>query len=183
MVSHFDFIIGRGRKSHPGGLNLPLHPKFSHRNVVFIDADKDVHPDVCSTLRDVDFACFGIDNKQDIDHSIQLRFMFDVSSAFCGGIQSLHGIFCQLRRPFEVFIPLNTNEFCIPSDMKRILWQPVFQLCLVHAPYPLLDWNYKKSAIHVNPNCYVHIMINMIHRKTKQKQHTEKQNQKNECHI
>ena len=160
MNSHIDFIVGRCRKSHPGGLNLPLHPNLKHRNLIFIDADKEVCPDICSELSNVDFTCFGIDCKQDIQYNIQVRFIFDVSSVFCGGIQSIHSIFMKLRRPFEVYIPLNTNETSVPADVKRILWQPVFRLSIENKAYPLFDWNFTKASSYLNPHSYIRVMCN-----------------------
>jgi hypothetical protein len=159
MVPHVDFIVGRGRKSRPGCLNFSLCPSLQHRNLVYIDSDPGACPDVRSELGSVDFTCFGIDKKQDPLHRIQIRIIFDVSSVFCGGIHSIHGIFTQLRRPFNVLIPLTRVESAIPSDIKRILWQPVYTLELVHDAYPMFDWSEtERMCQYINPSCYVKVI-------------------------
>ena len=163
---HINFIVGRGRVEFKGGLNIPLSPIFTNSNNVFIDGMLDVEPDIAKPLSDVDFTQFGITKEQDPENKIDVKILFDWSSAYCGGIQSIHRIAQQLRRPFEIYIPFSNSENKIPSDIKNILWQPVYDFILEDGYYPLFDWTIdvlqssnRHISDHVNPNHYLKILF------------------------
>lgn len=169
QTSHNDFIVvvGRGRTPYRAHLNIPLNPLFNNRNVVYIDASPEVNPDICDQLINVDFTKFGITREQDPECKKSVRIFFDFSSFFCGGIQSIHKIAQQLRRPFEIYTPLSPNENIVPSDIKQIMWQPVYDFILEDGQYPLFDWgtgfveSYGRQnhiAEYVNPNKYIKII-------------------------
>lgn len=164
--THIDFIVGRGREEPKGGLNIPINPLFKYRNVVFIDANSDVKPDIVSYIENIDLSHFGITQEQDPEHKIDIRFIFDWSSFFCGAIQGIHHISLQLRRPYEIYVPLTQSENYVPSDIKNILWQPIYNIVPENGKYPLFDWSIdictssgRPISDVVNPDMYLKIIV------------------------
>lgn len=143
---HIDFIVGRGRKTHSGELNIPLNPLFLTRNTVYIDADKSLQPDIGQELYKINFEVFGITREQDPDNAISVRVLFDYSSFYCGAIQSIHTISTQLKRPYKVYVPLPPNEHKVPTDMTGILWHKCYKFELACGKYPLFDWSAENIA-------------------------------------
>ena len=163
---HINFIVGRGRDELKGGLNIPLSPIFTNGNNVFIDALTEVKPDIAIPLSEVDFTKFGITKDQDPENKIDVRIYFDWSSAYCGGLHSIHKIAQQLKRPFEIYVTLSNTENKIPSDVKNILWYRCYDFILEDGYYPLFDWTVpvlkssgKPISDYVNPNHYLKILF------------------------
>ena len=157
---HIDFIVGRGRREFKGALNLPLHTSFNSRNCIYIDSWDVVEPDICADFNMVDFTTFGICRREDPHNNIKIRIIFDWSTFFCGCIQGLFIACTQIGRPCEMLVPLLPSERNIPSDIKQILWQPIFKIELVKGKYPLFDWHSSTKPIHtyVNQNVYLKIL-------------------------
>jgi len=163
---HINIIVGRGPKELKGGLNIPLSPIFTNGNNVFIDALPEVNPDIAKPLSEVDFTQFGITKDQDPENKTDVRIYFDWSSAYCGGLHSIHKIAQQLRRPFEIYVTLSNTENKVPSDVKNILWYRCYDFILEDGHYPLFDWTVpvlkssgKPISDYVNPNHYLKILF------------------------
>ena len=142
-VDHIDFIIGRGKSYPEYGLNLPLNPDLitSNRNIIFIDQDLGMNPDINQRIEDVDFMQFNICKTQDPDEKIYIRFFFDWSSFYCGAVQSLTQIIKKIGRKCQIFVPLYIDENKIPGDVIRELSDNIFKINIIEGKYPMFNWD------------------------------------------
>lgn len=156
---HYDFIIGRGKNDPSGYMNFPLNPIFSKRNIVFIDANPIMNADIKQLLHHVDFNNFGICHNQDPMEVIDVRFLFDWSSFYCGALQNLNEIISKIGRKCQIFVPLSKDENTIPIEIKGTLSNKIFMITLVEGYYPLFNWNNESQTIkdYINPNRYIRI--------------------------
>ena len=149
---HCDFIVGRGRTELVTHMNLPLNPAFMTRNVIFIDADPNVNPDICQYIENVDFNPFGICNNQDPDEHIEIRIIFDWASFYCGAMQNLTDIVAKIGRKCQILVPLDKTENTIPLDVQRALNNNVFKISINEGYYPLFDWSLEgEDCLGINP--------------------------------
>lgn len=169
---HCIFVVGRGRNTPNGYLNLPLNPILSTRNVIYIDQNPDTNPDINDKFQNVDFSYFGICGNQDVNEMIRIKILFDLSTIYCGILDDLCNIISMnIGRYCDIYVPLNNTENDIPEDIKRSIKNEKFTLSLVYGAYPLFDWrsnadisdmkkqfpNYTSIANVVNPNKYIKI--------------------------
>ncbi|VBB18928.1 hypothetical protein YASMINEVIRUS_1460 [Yasminevirus sp. GU-2018] len=169
---HFDFIIGRGKTYPPGYMNLPLNPALAKRNIIYIDPNPVMNADIQKYLHEVDFSHYGICDEQDPSREIDVRFIFDWSSFYCGALSSLTNIVLGIGRKCQILVPLDPSEREVPGDILRELNNDLFTISTVEGRYPLFDWSYddrnksdldpmtqerKMVSSRVNPRRYVRI--------------------------
>ena len=186
---HYDFIVGRGHNEPKDYINLPINPAFAKRNVVFIDSNPRVNADIQQSIQDIDFSHFGICKEQkqnqyqyqnqDFNESININFIFDWSSFYCGAMHNLVNIMNNLGRKCRIFIPLDRPHDTIPNDIMQSLENDMFEIVIKDGLYPLFDWNkeeyvyleedqksqsnkLKLVSDYVNPDRYILIHANPI---------------------
>ena len=153
---HIDFVVGRGHAYPRGYLNIPLNPLMATRCVVYIDPNPDMRADVRQYLQDVDFAEYMITPLDDPDGLVEVRFIFDWSSFYCGAMQLLDSIVKRLGRRCQILVPLCDDEPAIPPDVHRGLGKnKLFSLTTVEGMYPLFDWTRPDLCGEVNPHRYM----------------------------
>ena len=157
--SHFDFVIGRGKVYPIGYMNIPLNPRLYNRNLIYIDPNLEMDADIKQRLHEIDFSIFGICKDQDITESIDIRFIFDWSSFYCGALHSLTNVIMGIGRKCQILVPLSKNENTIPSDIKSELSSDIFTISLVEGFYPLFDKtnNIKLLEDYINSSRYIKI--------------------------
>jgi hypothetical protein len=153
------FIIGRGHIEYKSGLNIPINPLLLKHKLIYIDRNKDIKPDISSQLHEVDFKSFNIP-----DDTI-IKFYFDWSSFYCGGLDSILKITQDLKRTYEIYVPLSSSENTIPSEIERTLFMRLYNIILVNDKYPLFDWSVpilpstnRPITEHVNSSKYIKII-------------------------
>lgn len=149
---HYDFIVGRGRTDLEGYMNIPINPVFSSRNVVFIDANPKMNADIKQFIETIDFSWFGICKDQDPEERIIVNIIFDWSSFYCGAMQNLTNIVTNIGRRCRIFIPLDSNNNDVPSDIMRELKNSIFTITVENGHYPLFDWTKEGNVcLGINP--------------------------------
>ncbi len=161
---HYDFIIGRGQDEPNEYLNFPLNPMFHNRNIIYIDPNPVMNADIKQPLQDVDFSYFGICKYQDRKENINVRFIFDWSSFYCGALQCLTDIVLKIGRRCQILVPLNKEELYIPKDIINTLNNKIFTLSTTEGKYILFDWTQehklpinKKMSTYINCERYINI--------------------------
>jgi hypothetical protein len=158
---HIDFIIGRGRIDPKSYMNFPLNPRIKKRNIIYIDPNDMVDAHIKKYLHEVDFSKFGIHKNQDPLQVIDVRFIFDWSSFYCGGLQFLPEVMGRIDRKCHILVPLNIDEESMPSEIKRCLFGYTYTLTIAEGKYPLFDWSNKEFHLsqYMNPNRYILIHV------------------------
>ena len=151
--TQLDFIIGRGRNLPKGFMNIPMNVEFEKRNVIFIDPDPRMNADIKQWLRDVDFRYYGIFKDQDPDSLINLRFIFDWSSFYCGAIDEMINVISKIDHQCEILVPLDNDEHTVPDIIKQSFNGSNFNIMIIHGYYPLFDPRINLKII--NPFKYI----------------------------
>jgi hypothetical protein len=158
IKQHCYFVIGRGRNEPKGYMNFPLNPQLIDRNITYIDPNSDMDADIKMLLDDVDFTKYGIDKHNDPDELIDIKFIFDWSSFYCGALSCLPKVIKNLGRKCSIYVPLSKDEHLVTDECKRILKEPIFTLLTAEGSYPLFDWTIDKTfnmSKYINKDRYI----------------------------
>ena len=157
-LDHIDFIVGRGHIYPSGCMNIPMNPIFNERNVIFVDSNPTMGADIVDLLENVNFDDYGITSRS----LINLRFIFDWSTFYCSAIYSMKRIAHRLKHRMEIYVPLESDEQMIPSEILSVMDDPIFTITIQDGFYPLFDPRIKETYSIFNIEKYIKIQVNDI---------------------